>query len=361
MMKKSNIRFIRNIQLNIEEKLTSLKFKLNKMKNFFPKLIKSLKYFKKSRDKKTILKKFLLGMNGDGFIYKLMMYIILITIGYVFVYPLFYMFMISLMSNTDLVDSSVQWIPTEVDFTNYRIAISALNMPESIFTTVFVSFALALGVTASSSVIGYGLARYQFPFKKIIFGLMLATFIVPKAVFFISTYLLLGDLGLRDSINALLVPALLGQGEQAAFFILVFYQFFKMVPKHLEEAAAIDGAGPLRVFLRIALPMATPAIIISIVYSFALYWNSPDLIASFMDKSEIRTIPMLLQNFDQMYGNAVGEAMGSVDWGNNANAALTESKKFAGAILSIIPMLLFYFVIQNKFVESIDKSGITGE
>uniref|UniRef100_UPI00272ADBBE ABC transporter permease subunit n=1 Tax=Vallitalea guaymasensis TaxID=1185412 RepID=UPI00272ADBBE len=157
----------------------------------------------------------------------------------------------------------------------------------------------------------------------------------------------------------ILVPALTGQGEQAALFILIFYQFFKMIPKSLEEAAFIDGAGPFRTFIKIAVPMAGPALIIVCVYSFALYWNETFL-TSFYLEGKIKTLPMLLGNLKDTFGQAVTQSGGG-DFSRNPNLNFTEAKVFAGTILSIIPLATLYLFIQRWFVESIDKTGITGE
>lgn len=310
--------------------------------------------------KKPGMKKFLFGMkNNDGFIYKLCVYFILIVFSFVFLYPLIYMISISLMSNIDLVDNTVQWIPSKLYTFNYKMTWKALNLPNSYFTTALLAGLSMLCVAVSSGVIGYGLARFDFRGKKLVLVLMLFTFIVPKTLFFIPRFQIYSALGLKGNLGAILIPALTGQGEQAALFILIFYQFFKMIPKSLEEAAFIDGAGPFKTFIKIAVPMAGPALIIVCLYSFSLYWNETFSTSLYLD-GKIKTVPMLLGNLQNNFGQVISQSVKG-DASVNPNLNFTEAKIFAGTILSIIPLAALYLFIQRWFVESIDKTGITGE
>lgn len=306
------------------------------------------------------IKKFLFGMQiNDGFVYKVATYAVLIIFGFVFLYPLLYMLSISLMSNMDLVDSTVKWLPSSLYTFNYEMTWKALKLPGSYVTTTLVAGASTLGVIISSVLVGYGLARFEFAGKKLVMLLLLFTYIVPKTLFFIPRFQIFMELGLKGNLGALIVPALTGQGEQAALFILIFFQFFKMIPKALEEAAFIDGAGAFRTFWRIAIPMAGPAFIIVGVYAFSLYWNETFLTSFYLD-GKIRTIPMLLGDLQNSYGAAVKSSQGG-DFSQNPNLNFTEAKAFAGTLLSIIPLVTFYLIVQRWFVQSIDKTGITGE
>lgn len=305
------------------------------------------------------LRRFVFGMkSNEGLLFKAAVYSILIVFGFVFLYPLIYMFSISMMSNLDLVDNTIRWIPSKLYTFNYTTTFKALNLPYSYFSTMLLAGISMFSLTISSALIGYGLARFEFKGKKLVLVLMLFTFIVPKTLFFIPRFQIYSALGLKGNIGALVVPALTGQGEQAALFILIFYQFFKMIPKSLEESACIDGAGPFKTFFRIAMPMAGPALIIVCVYSFALYWNETFL-TSFYLGGKIKTVPMLLGNLKDMFGKVIAQSAG--DASRNPNLNFTEAKIFAGTLLSILPLATLYLIVQRWFVESIDKTGITGE
>lgn len=306
------------------------------------------------------LKRFLFGMQiSDGFVYKLATYAVLTIFGFVFLYPLLYMLSASLMSNLDLVDSTVEWLPTSLYTFNYEMTWRAMKLPGSYLTTILVAGAPTIGAIVSSALIGYGLARFHFTGKRLVFILLLFTYIVPKTLFFIPRFQIFMGLGLKGNIGALVVPALTGQGEQAALFILIFYQFFRMIPKALEEAAFIDGAGALRTFWKIALPMVGPAFIIVGIYGFSIYWNETFLTSFYLD-GKIQTVPMLLGNLQNIFGGAV-EAAKAGDAGKNPNLNFSEAKAYAGTLLSIIPLAAMYLVVQRWFIESIDKTGITGE
>lgn len=306
------------------------------------------------------VKKFFFGMQvSDGLLYKVANYAILSVFGFVFLYPLLYMLSASLMSNLDLADNTIEWLPSSLYTFNYEMTWKALKLPNAFVTTTLLAGATTLSVIISSALIGYGLARFDFKGKNIVFVLLLFTYIVPKTLFFIPRFEIFMELKLKGNIGALIVPALTGQGEQAALFILIFFQFFRMIPKALEEAAFLDGAGAIRTFLKIALPMVGPAFIIVGVYGFSINWNETFL-TSFYLEGKIQTVPMLLGDLQNSFGKVVN-ASGGGDLSKNPNLNFTEAKIFAGTLLSIIPLALMYLYVQRWFVESIDKSGITGE
>jgi len=306
------------------------------------------------------VKRVFFGMQiSDGLVYHAAAYAILTVFGFVFLFPLLYMLSTSFMSNLDLADTTVEWLPSSLYTFNYEMTWKALKLPGSYVTSIAVAGATLLCVILSSMLVGYGLARFQFKGKNIVLILLLFTYIVPKTLFFIPRFQIFMELGLKGNIGALLVPALTGQAEQASLFILIFYQFFKMIPKSLEEAAYMDGAGAIRTFWKIAIPMVGPAFIIVGVYGFSIYWNETFLTSFYLD-GKIQTIPMLLGNLQDSFGSAV-TASKAGDFSKNPNLSYTEAKAFAGTLLSIIPLTAMYLVVQRWFVESIDKSGITGE
>lgn len=285
-------------------------------------------------------------------------YFLLFIIGFTFIYPLLYMFSISLMSNVDLVDNTIHWIPSGFNLSNFQLVIRAMKIPSSYFTTIFVAGSSTLAVAIASAFVGYGLARFNFRFKFVIFAFMLFTYIMPKTLFFIPTYQIYTTLKIKGTLWSILIPALTGQGIQGAFFILIFYQFFKMIPKQIEEAAKIDGANALQTFYKIAIPMVVPAFIITFVYCFSLYWNETFLLGAYLDGKYI-TVNMHLNNLQNSYWTLISNA--GIDVSRDPNASFTEAKLFAGTLLTILPMMVVYLIAQKWFLESIDKSGLAGE
>jgi len=369
-------------------------------------------------------KKVLFGQSENkGLLYKIGLYFLVISFAFVFVYPIFYMLMISLMSNMDLVDSTVLWIPTQVYWDNYRFALRGLGlnvmyiryvinifilgqrtninmdieimklavivllgpaivfigriytpqlkkliiigallfvflmlMPKSYVDSLYVSGTTTLMTVIGSAVIGYGLARFEFKGKRLILFLMLLVYILPKTLLFIPLSILYGSMGIKGTMFALWGPAILGHGLQSTFFILIFFQFFRMIPKQIEESARIDGANPFYIFIKIAIPMALPAFVIALTYGFAVNWNEMFFTNVYLE-GQIKTIPMLLQQLSSVWGSVADYGAGS----DVVNVDFTESKAFSGSILSIIPMIIMFGFIQKYFIESIDRSGITGE
>jgi multiple sugar transport system permease protein len=306
------------------------------------------KYFFKS-------KRWFLGMQGtDGLFFKVLIYGLLIGIGFVYLFPLLYMGVYSFKSLDDLLNPLVNWIPTQFYTGNYEQANQVLNFFSTLLETLYVTALPALAQTAVAAVVGYGLARFEFKGKRIIFVLVLTTFIIPPQVTLIPRYIFFNELNILGSLKAFMLPATFGQGLNSAIFILIFYQFFRAVPKALEEAAQLDGAGHFRIFFTIALPMAVPAIIISFLFSFVWYWNETYL-ASIYFGDALTTLPLQLQKFVATYQKMFPAEMGL---GKNQ---LNEGIKMAGTVLSILPLLIVYFITQRWFVEGVDRSGITGE
>ncbi|NUM47446.1 MAG: carbohydrate ABC transporter permease [Anaerolineales bacterium] len=301
------------------------------------------------------VKIFFLGSRTSyGLIFTVLLYTLLIAIGFVYLYPLLFMFVTSMKSPDDLLNPMVQWIPTQLFTGNYEKAFRVLDYPNTLKSSILISLVPSLIQTAVCSLVGYGLARYRFWGKNLIFVLILATFIIPAQNTVIPQMLTYREMGLLGNINALLLPAMMGQGYKSAIFILIFYQTFLSLPKVLEEAARLDGASDLKIFLQIALPAAIPSFIISIIFSTVWYWNETYLTVIFLEGG-IQSLPMQLSKFVQAYENLYPP--GTV----NIFDRLNEAVKLSGTFLNILPLLLMYFVLQKWFVESVERTGITGE
>ena len=301
------------------------------------------------------IKRFLFGSRSSyGALFTIVLYLLLIALGFVYLYQLLFMFVTSLKSPTDLLNPMVQWVPTEIYIGNYVKAWRVLNYPTTIVSSILVSVIPSLIQAAVCSVIGYGLARYRFKGKGLIFALIMATFIIPAQNTAIPQMLTFKSLGLLGNIFAIILPALFGQGYRSAIFILIFYQTFMSLPKVLEEAARLDGASDLKVFLLVGLPAAVPAFIVSIIFSTVWYWNESYLTLMFLEGG-VQTLPMQLAKFTQAYENLYPSGM------VNIFDRLNEAVKLAGTFLNILPLLVMYFVLQKWFVESVEMTGITGE
>lgn len=310
---------------------------------------------------KDKVRKFLLGTKEkNGFLKQLVVYVLLICIGFVYLYPILYMVSRSMMELEDLLDSSISWIPSSLNFNNYKQAGTSMQFWKTLWQSIYVAGVPTLINMVVCAVIGYGFARFEFRGKKLFMALLIFSFILPSQITMMPQYVMYNARGITGTMNAFIYPALLGQGLKAQLFILIYYQFFKQVPKVLLEAAMIDGAGYFKAFIKIAIPSAAPAILTVSLFSFVWYWNESYLTELFVTgiKNKTRvfdlsTLVVKLKNFDSNYSDV--QYTGGVTQNNN------ESIQMAATLLSVLPVLIIYFVLQRYFVESIDRTGITGE
>ena len=298
---------------------------------------------------------FLFGSRAHrGITFNIVLYALLIAIGFVYLQPLLFMFVTSIKNANDLLNPMVQWVPTELFLGNYEKSFRVLNYPQTLMASIFISVVPSLLQTFVASLVGYGLARYRFWGKPVVFILLLATFIIPPQNTVIPQMLTYRNLDLLGNPLALIVPAMLGQGFRSAIFVLIFYQSFISLPKVLEESARLDGASDVRIFFTIAVQSAIPAYIVSFIFSTVWYWNETFLTVIFLEGG-VTTLPMQLSRFTQAYENLYPPGV------VNIFDRLNEAVKMSGTFLNILPLLVLYFVLQRWFVESVEMTGITGE
>ncbi len=301
-----------------------------------------------------VLKSALLGSKlTNGFLFKFFIYTLLIALGYVYLYPMLYMVTNSFMSMSDIINVAVRWIPSSLNWENYRIVWQDLNYPKALWDAFILAGAPALSATVSSAFIGYGFARFDMPFKKTLMTLMIMAFIIPPQITMLPTFRMYANYDLLGSLRAFVYPAILGQGLNGPIYILIFYSFFKTLPKSLEESAQLDGASSFKVFTKIALPLAIPSIIIVFLFSFVWYYNETYLAGLFLRGSDMLTLPLRIEQYINEFTSIYPE-------GSRARE-LMQAVSLAGNILTILPLLILYFFTQKHFVESIDRTGITGE
>ncbi len=282
----------------------------------------------------------------------LLTYFIIIGIGFIYCYPVIYMIVNSIMSPEDLVDPSKTWVPSGIYWDNFAKAFETLDFSKSFLYSVLLSFPPAILQTASTAFIAFGLARFDFPLKKMWIVLVVATFVIPAQVTLIPRYVLYYQYGILNTVLPSYLPALLGQGLKSTIFILMFYSAFNSYPKAFDEAAEIDGAGKFKVFYKIALPMGKSIMILTILFSSIWYWNETEQSNTYFG-SVLTTLPLQLQRFDVKFSALYGES--------DAFVRLNEAISLSGTLLSILPIVILYLIFQKQFVASIEQSGITGE
>ncbi|OAA31944.1 ABC transporter permease [Kosmotoga arenicorallina S304] len=285
---------------------------------------------------------------------RFILYFILISIGYAYLYPLLYMFTTSFMTVEDLVNPTVSWIPSKMTLENFKKSWNVLEASKTLLNSVYLSAIPSILQTLVTALIAYGLSRFKFPLKRLWLFLILATFLIPTQVTIVTKYMLFSRLGIIGNPLVSFLPALTGQGIRSSIFILLYYNFFNMLPKAFDEAAELDGANSFQIFYRIFLPLSIPAIITTFIFSLVWYWNET-LLTGMLLGNEIKTLPIALRDFAAKFALMFPAADGS------AANRINEGIRMAATIITILPLLITYLVLQRQFVESLERTGITGE
>ena len=268
-------------------------------------------------------------------------YMGLIILGLVLLFPIIWMVFGTFKDNRELF-TSMNPLPQNFDFGSY--VEGWIGSGQFTYTTFFLNtLALVVPTTIftilSSILIGYGFARFNFPFKKPLFAIMIATMMLPNAVLIIPRYLIFNALGWLDTYNVFYIPAMFGCYP---FFIFMFVQFFRGIPKELDEAAKIDGCNSFRTLRSIMIPLMKPAIMSGIVFQAAWTWE--DFFNPLIYISTTAKFPVSLALRMSL------DAASKIDYSN----------VLAMATLSILPCAILFFLAQKSFVEGITTTGLKG-
>jgi len=288
---------------------------------------------------------------------RLITYILLIDLAFVFLYPFLYMVITSLKTNQDLLDATVQWIPSSLHFQNYRLAFHALNLSSTAVTSLIYTVIGTIGHLLSCSFIGYGFARYRFPGKNVLFVFLMLMIIIPTPSLIAPMYITFSNLGWLNTYLPVLVPTFFGFGLRGGLFIFIFRQFFQSLPRELEDAARVDGCSHIGTFFRIVLPVSSPVFLVSFVLSLVWHWNdyyepsiyygrNPPLPVALNSMNELLTSPGKLANL-------ISE-MGIVD----ADAIINNAVFMAASFITVLPLLIVFIFVQRRFMQGIERTGL---
>lgn len=290
-------------------------------------------------------------------------YLVLIGVAFVVISPMISVLAESFYTSNDVYNPMVYLFPAEGTLGNYQLTILRTDYWSTLGKTLLFVISLTLIQIAVCSMVGYGFARFEFPFKKILFGCVILTIVIPFYTIMLPLYMEFRDFDplhlfslftgtsqnwLR-TLKPIYLMTLLGCGLRAGLFIYIFVQFFRGIPKELEEAAFMDGAGPFRTFLQIMLPNAKPAIITVAVFSLVWQYNDTTLAGLFGVSSEYQL------------GAKIQALTGTIQYIDKVlNPELQAVYLKAGVVLMVIPILLIYILLQRKFIEGVERSGIVG-
>jgi len=298
---------------------------------------------------------------------QIIVYLFLVTIAYVFLYPIFKMISLSFMTSSDLVNPEVVWFPKVFSFSNYAVAWRVLNGSVSLVNSFKYTFLMAIFQTIISALTGFAFARYEFKGKKFLYTALLLSFIIPVPILLITQYNMFNNFyqqinwtGIGKGLNTYqsqLIMAFFGQGVNSAILIMIFVNFFKLIPNDLYEAGKIDGANPFQLFWHITIKLSLSTIVVVFLFSFVWNWNET-YVTNLLVGDGVELFTNQLGKFDSLFGSRSTDPARPDE---TSGMQLVESFKMAATVISIIPLLLIYFVGQKSFVQGIEKTGITGE
>jgi len=283
-----------------------------------------------------------------------------VTLAFVVLYPILTQISSSFMSVSDVYNATVQYLPKDFTFNNYLIIWEKLDLTNSAITTLIYTFSMAFFQMASATLIGYGLARFKFKLNKPLFVMALISLAIPPTLFLIPLYKIFANFDILnifalisgDSLNLLNSPlsmailAITATGYRCGLYIVLMRQYFKGVPKELEEAAYIDGAGIIKTFISVMLPSAKTLLITIGLFSFVWTWLDTDFAPTLM-----YDFPLLSNKFDLIPSVLLNEANSDI---------LVSLCSYAAVILTIVPLIILYLFTQKFFVQSVERSGLVG-
>ncbi|PYI56340.1 carbohydrate ABC transporter permease [Paenibacillus flagellatus] len=291
-----------------------------------------------------------LGKEADkGLLFRLFLYLILIDTAYIYLNPILFMISTMVKNANDLLDPAVSWIPRSIYTGVLQDAWTKLRYPTAFTISTLLSLSVAVFQTISCAVAGYAFARLDFPFKRFWFFCLIVSFIVPTQVVILPNLIAASQFGLMKTYIPIVAPALFGHGLKGALFVIIYRQFFSTQPKELEEAAKIDGASVFRIFFRVMLPLAKPAILVVFLFSFVWTWNDYYLPSMYLNGVKDVPLSMGISQISAVLDQQAKEFGPSI---------FDEPLKMATSFLIILPPLLLYMFTQRWFVEGVERTGL---
>ena len=290
-------------------------------------------------------------------------FVFLIAFAYILLYPVFYMLSNALRTTADYIDPSVVWVPKNITMKNFSDAFKAMDYVKSLTNTLIYEMVSALIEVFVCAVYAYGLSRFKFRFQKALVFVLVLTILLPDVMLMLPRMInfkqldFLGILGLVNRLTGkdlrlnilgtpftFYLPSLFGVGLKSGIFIFIYMQFFGGLPRELEEAAYIDGSGPLRTFLTIIIPSAGVAFLTVLIFSVIWHWNDYYLSTMYLG-GEL--------NLSSQLAN-LAATLSVSGYSDSRNI------RMAACLLFVMPMLAMYMILQRQFIKSIDHVGIVG-
>jgi multiple sugar transport system permease protein len=263
---------------------------------------------------------------------------VLAAVGWLVAFPFVWMVRTSFMPLHDAMQFPPIWVPQEVTLRNYVRALEVLPFGRFIFNSLVVASAVTVGHMVTASMSAYAFARLRFPGRDALFLGYLGTIMVPGHVTFVPLFLIMKTFNWIDQYPALIVPQL-----TSAYLTFLLRQFFLTIPRELEDAAKIDGAGYFRTFRSVFVPLSGPALAAVAIFSFIGSWNSFLWPLIVTNSHEMMTIPVGLSTLSREQGSTVDYAV-----------------IMAGGVMGLLPIFVVFTALQRYFVEGVTMTGLKG-
>lgn len=302
-----------------------------------------------------------------NFVIRICRALLLFGMCFLILQPIIGKICVSFMAEEDLYNSMVIYVPEHFTLANYKLAADFMSYGESLKNTILISFTIAVLQISMCTLVGYGFARFNFPIKKLLFACVILVIIIPPQTISTSLYLhfryfdiaglfkaLSGNtLNLRDSVMPYYLMSTGCMGLKSGLYIFMMRQYFRNIPKELEEAAYVDGCGILRTFIRIMLPDAKPVLTSCFLFSFVWQWTD-----IFYSKTFLGNIKLLSRQLSMIGDRLNAYVKMTLADAGGASVGYTNCIVSTGTLMVIIPLLILYLFAQKGFVESISSSGI---
>lgn len=323
-----------------------------------------VKHFSALNDESTALNERQAIAGGvKGFLMGLFRFVIILGVCYVIMGPVFGIIANSFFSNKDAYNPMVYLIPQNPTLERYQMSIQILDYVPTMLRSLLYSFSLMLMQILTCSMVGYGFARFKFPLKGLLFGCVVVMIVIPTHTIMLPLYMTFRNFdpfGLVSAITGksanlmgtpypMYIMTILGCGLRSGLYIYIFNQFFRGLPKEIEEAALVDGAGTWYTYFFIMLRNAMPSVITVAVFS--LVWQYNDTFYA-----KLFHLPQSM---------SIGTRISSLV-ANIANQYQIMDKTIqtlyldAGIVLMMVPVVLIYVILQKQFIEGVERSGIVG-
>jgi multiple sugar transport system permease protein len=315
---------------------------------------------------------YLLRRDATRIIVGILMVVLLFGLCFLILQPLLHQFSNSIMSHDDLYDPTVIAIPRYPTWEHYRLALYLMEYWESLWKSIGITLAVASLQVGACTLVAYGFARFEFPLKRFWFICVLMTVIVPPQTIMSALFLnfrffdLFGlitlingePINLLQTLRGYLILSATGMGLRNGLYIFMLRQYFRNMPKELEESAWVDGCGKLRTFIQIMLPDAVPMLVSCFLFAFVWQWTDGFYSSMFLRGYNVMAVNMsslgdVFRNYFLM-GNAPGMGGSSIA----PTIAHMQVMITTGVLLGIAPIIVIYLFAQRFFVESIGQSGI---